>query len=1334
MSRRRKSKARKQPELEPEDILEGRVEARFEDLFDLIHRVNPTLKKMPKKEQTRRYAIKNRLQSLLIRRFGDEHLKVVAAARQGVVSLEHVSGVRDACHAVVAELEPDARSWVLRRLDIAASGEEPEDLPAAPAAEPAGGDELDDLLWRGRQALEDYDYEAAEEHLRQAFARSHGAAESRHAAAALALLELRVDLLGLDAAALEIEPRLSTAARKQPGIRTLLALAAARLGDAAHALELLAGLIPAAAGVSLPRAAEAYAALTAGAIRDRDRQAARRHLEQVVEFDPAHPGILRLENEIAGLRAEDQRAFEAELERRFMELGAAAVEEEARALADRWPEGEVARRILRQAAADRRGLEIAEHLERGDRARREERLDDALEHFRAALDAGAERPGLPDLVAELAERARERQERAAVDDAVRRLSESVDEAAAEKRRPEALRAYLSLAEDLKARVRERVEQPALGWLDELDAPESGARARAAAAVAALEQARAALDGNRAQDALDLLQPHRGILRQLAVARSLWRDASRWALEERQRQQRAKLDAARAALEEGRPEDSRRLLGAVVRGDLAGADRARWLELQARIDDAGVLDRLAREHDERLAAGDLPGALVRARWLAEGRPAGAPTEGRPAGAPAKGGPEHAAESRRRWRERFEDLQGRLRTAWKLEEVNGEWPASRALMPARFLESSLAWLDDAGHELVLANAWDHWLFIDAVDVARGTVTARVSLRIPAPLEHPMVTFRDGDRLWVAGRDGDVFEIARDGWRLLGYYPVRELVSGERTVERVRPLPGSDWLWVRFTGSWEEEICLVDLRRWRIERRFPFGSARWLPLIGGGESRMLVSNRLNTRLYNDGGEQLGPEPLVRENVLDADLGPDGRGLMLLAWERESPGGKTRAGSGDGPALSLIRLPEPEGADPLPAARLELPQAYPHYSFHAVVTSPDAGRSFVLLLNHDRDQELLTFSPETSSPAGKLEPLSRTRWSGRTTLVRDRHGRHVAAATLDGAAGVELEFLTPPPEGSAAATLEPAAEAERPPRWHEMPGYKVFVNCGRPTGDFGASVDELEPELEKRGIGPLRSDLARLESSKEASISEKMRFALALRRQHKREYKLKDAIAGFARRVARKHRRDPGAVLLHADLLARDEKWDEVSPLLRRAASPDELDDGRAQHFHHLEGLAHLQGGRLKKAHAAFRRGVERGGGTCALEPLLYLTRPMSDPPAAEDWAPDQPSIQRLVGAIRTADHALAAGDPAAARAALDRRDVRCYSELQSAARRASLYLDFPARTAADRFDQRAALSFYAHLRKLDVYLGHSIFLPGLTWDDERLEELEERVFERLDELGDE
>jgi hypothetical protein len=131
---------------------------------------------LPRAETTRRYQLKNRLRSLLVRRFGDEHL-IVRPGDDGTVSLDHRSGSRDACHAVVDELEPDARSWVRLRLDLAASPAVEDDAGTTidGRATATGEPSVEALVGRARRAVQEYDYEAAERDLTQAFAASGGA-------------------------------------------------------------------------------------------------------------------------------------------------------------------------------------------------------------------------------------------------------------------------------------------------------------------------------------------------------------------------------------------------------------------------------------------------------------------------------------------------------------------------------------------------------------------------------------------------------------------------------------------------------------------------------------------------------------------------------------------------------------------------------------------------------------------------------------------------------------------------------------------------------------------------------------------------------------------------------------------------------------------------------------------------------------------------------------------------------------------------------------------------------------------------------------------------------
>jgi hypothetical protein len=92
-----------------EAIVAGEVDVGLNELLELVRRVNPTRLCRSSEETARRYALKARLQSRILRDFWSEVL-VVPTSRRGVVGIRR-RGVRgDACHAVVAHLDRDVQA------------------------------------------------------------------------------------------------------------------------------------------------------------------------------------------------------------------------------------------------------------------------------------------------------------------------------------------------------------------------------------------------------------------------------------------------------------------------------------------------------------------------------------------------------------------------------------------------------------------------------------------------------------------------------------------------------------------------------------------------------------------------------------------------------------------------------------------------------------------------------------------------------------------------------------------------------------------------------------------------------------------------------------------------------------------------------------------------------------------------------------------------------------------------------------------------------------------------------------------------------------------------
>ncbi len=1306
MGRRRRFASKKHRLPDPVDVLEGRVEIRAEELFDLTHRVNPTGRELPSREEARRYALKARLQSLLIRRFGDGHVVVKRGELDGVVSLEHRSGVGDACHAVVSELDPDSRSWVQHRLDVEASPDGGDQGPGALRAtrtSAAAGSVMeeqataDELMRRGRQALEDYDYEAAERHLRLALERSAGGAE-----AALELLELLVGLLGMDRQALEIEARLPAETMADAGVRALLALAAARLGQTERALEL-------AADVAGPAAAEVDAALAARAILDRDPEAASLRLAAAAGHDPSHQQLTSLADELAALRAEGQRPAEEALERRHLEEGALAAEGDARTLLGRWPESEVARRILRQVAAHRRAEEINRHLEQGEKALAEERFHQAAAAFQAALDAGSERADLPALIERT--RARERRQREAA-----RLDAAVDHFASSDLK-HALLHYLSLPEALRRQVRARVDRPALDWLEEAGAPKSGAKAQAAvSAVLALERATCELRAGRAGAALDELAAHQPALADVAEAGKRLRQARSQVAAGRRARAREVLESAQTAWEETRIERAQELLDELELEALAAGERTAAEGLRADVRHRQTVRRLERELEHHVESEDYLGALERASQLLE---------------------EVAdPDARQRWQRRTGELRDRLRTVWRLEIVDGEAPLSelRDFRLNALDDMPRFWLDDTGRELVLAVAWSDRLFIRVVDVERRLVVSRVSLRPPEPLGSSLDTCLDGDRLWIAGSRGGLLELAAGSWDVLSWRSLRELLPAGVILEEEILLPGGLFLWLRVRtspNSWQ--IWVVDLKAWRVSRKLSEASTV-MPVAGLEEPSMLVSDfRHGARLHAPRGTADSTEPLSSVlPVHSAAISPDGDGLVLVVERpplHDDPGPERsmdddeldRDWAEDEHEMLLALVADPERGSAEHSYVTDLTAAVRLDDIfidgaNAVATSLDQGLSHALLQYGETERELLT----VAAPDKSFEVLHYEEVPFDTVLAQDRRSRHVTAL-IDGESFFDVVTLDRD-RPRVVAVPEPRERLDR-----ILPFVDEVRFCGRPTGASNAHVLALLGWWRKMSAAELKKHVETRAKKQAGDPDEMVHLCLALGRRDDLDAERQRII----RDLARRYPRHGGAALLAAELEAQAGNWQQVALLLGPTDLDDlEDDDGRLCHFHHLFGLALLRDGRTEDAFEAFERGsrLERGG--CMLQPLIHLTRPMSDPPEPHEHSLDQPVVRQLLGAIRLADRALATGDPAAALAAVDRRAVWHQAEPQSAGRLAAAYLELSVSDPGERFRKRLALALFKHARQAKKRALVNILLPGLSWDEDRLTEVGRRARAWLEE----
>ncbi|HEU4408125.1 MAG TPA: hypothetical protein VFS43_22880 [Polyangiaceae bacterium] len=329
--------------------------AGLRELVERIRRVNPTGRGRSAREERARYDEKARLQSALIEAYPDEVCVRAHDDMPGVVSLAVPRLEASAAHAVLAALSARARAWVEGRLDAEAEGPASRRGrgPAPPAAPAPGGAAA---LARAARWLDEYDYECAETALVALVGEGDAPPAERRRALVL-LLELYVDRLANDRAALALEPALAALDPAPEAAHELLGVAAERAGERDVALRHLGRC-------GGERAAEALAALAASAADANAWDQARRAWALLLAAAPpggGAPPSPRLHALREGLRGR-LTARAAEASERALEADAALV----RFVKDFAPghpwldERKQSERALRASASARALLERAE--------------------------------------------------------------------------------------------------------------------------------------------------------------------------------------------------------------------------------------------------------------------------------------------------------------------------------------------------------------------------------------------------------------------------------------------------------------------------------------------------------------------------------------------------------------------------------------------------------------------------------------------------------------------------------------------------------------------------------------------------------------------------------------------------------------------------------------------------------------------------------------------------------------------------------------------------------------------------------------------------------------
>ncbi len=711
------AKKRSKPRSGPPDmhaVLTGRVQPSLPDLLRLIARTNPTGRQLSPADRDRRYAQKATLQSLLLSRYGD-HFRAEHSGEDEVL-LRHLSGSKDACHARVSALDEDGRLWVRRSLaeqdQHTVADDELEPDPKAAEGGSGRAPAPTDPLAQAQAALEAWDYDRAEGILQEARRRPALAVE-----AARLLLDLWVDQLGMDGKAVALGETLATAARQDPGIRDLIALAAARLGraDDAHRWR---------RGAAQRRDGPLFAALAAQAIEGDELDAAEQALARLRSYPEQSARRSQLEERLASRRAQSRAPAEAACQRLLDEGLTADAQRAARALLARWPKSPVARQVLRAIEQEEAARHAAALAARARAAEAAEDLDVAEARWRELKELGVHGADA-ELHRVRDQRLRQQAERR--QDGVRALLDRDERAG--------LAAWCRLEQPERTALRDAVGSERADALEEALAVWSQRQAeRVVGAVAALEEAeRLATQGLDREARAALRRAEKGP-RRLRRGRQLQRRLQRRERQEYEEWAWLQLEQAEGLARCGHASQALDALGQIIVADLPAEllalieeqrSKATGAVLEARwhqLVDKGAWDEADALAEEQTARSAL--------WLA--RVGQASTTA------------HDRWQARTWGELDLPVMGHLSK-----------DASTHL---------LVCVDEDAGTLLIADSLDRLVVVRTVDQESGRVLQRFSFWSPAPLKLVEV-WLDHRRLLLVGLAA-VAIVDRADWRVLRY----------------------------------------------------------------------------------------------------------------------------------------------------------------------------------------------------------------------------------------------------------------------------------------------------------------------------------------------------------------------------------------------------------------------------------------------------------------------------------------------------------------------------------------------------------------------------------------
>jgi hypothetical protein len=1278
MARKRKNKKT----IQPEDLLAERTSATAHDLIRMIHRVNPTKEGVEPRKAAHRYRLKARLQSLLIRRFGEGLI-----IEQPDVNQPQLIGIRlrnldeDACHALIHELDEDARSWVQRQIDESRLDPSQDsfglgDLPKtnSPASssqnEPVEAElSVDELLLLGREALEEFDYERSEALYRRALQRSEGDLQP-----AQALLDILIEHLAADEEALALSKSFSASTLKDKGVKIRLATACARLDRIEPALATIRRIVE-------PEAAQVYYLAAKHFIARQDEDQAMKQVaalkacgstELVLETD-------QLEKDIRALKARRLEPRETQMLRSWQAGEMGETSELAQRLLTLMPENKAARRILGDIEKKERQNQIEILLQRARKARDQRDFEREASILTRILAMGKKMPRLKRLLAEAQRQASHQRKKAEADALVSYWSAG--------EREKTLLAYAELGASQREQIRARIHDLHFNWMETaLAAPGVIKPLKLARAVLALGQCTVAFDaGGDPRQVIDQLRLYEKTLQYLPQVQEILMQAETRIRNLEKKEKQKLLAQAEAFMDAGHFSRAGEQIEQLKGFGLEEADRKRLGPLKRRFFKFQNIQRLRRRYEESVSRKDE----VTSRRLA-GRIARLLEDS----------------SARHWQDKVTGHTAAIRTQWCLStaELFGLPVCYGTLGLNTYSNDASCLLLTGGRQVLVATAHDRWVFIRTFDLGDRRFHRWYLLQAPRALESAKTTI-DGDTIWINDLKGQVFQLRLNPFDILFWHDFGTLIAGETEYEDVLLCPQSRILWLKKSGTTEnpdDDFEIVHIDRARSIRRI---RSTGFPdrLYVGGEYRIVLQDMLggSVLIFTDDGKVLERFTLATIGTFHhAAVHPNGSDYIFLPFDDTGCLDPLVDSQMRGDLMLVLEVkPDPEKKyKPIKISNSD------GEADHGIATSLDHGIVFAHFFQDSENRfgrRIAAWKPTDNG----LEMIFSVNAPENLILVCDETIRQVAAVAFSPFEFEARLLAEQPPEFSAILANSPTA-------LHTPPFEGPWV-CSLPTGKINAASMAFMLRLRNSDFRETRRMMREMKENAPADDVAALAYGL--------ERMLRLGEAADLKRWMREKYPDHYLVRIElADKASRESDWPAVIDLLQEL-SREGLDDGSACHLSHLLGMAYFILGEVLQALDTWEEGLVYENGRCELEPYIDYAEVALRPPESEKRREATSDASRILRIFEQVDRHLADRQWKQAIAAVESMAPLTDADQQVLARLAHAYLQVDFTPGEMRWVCKVlALANFLHRFKTS-YKKDLVLPPRIDkWPESRLAEV--------------